>query len=138
MTSLKNDFSLFSRLYIASQVRIGSLDEFFKHENQAYPSGLSQDGKPRSGPKSNLVGCLKDLVTSQEKANNPDVQVIILDDAGIVNMLGLDYAIKFSDCTVFLPYIASQTQHASLVDVVWDEYLPESLKAEMRKERKWS
>ena len=33
---------------------------------------------------------------------------------------------------MFLPYIVSQTQHASRVDVVWDEYHPESLKAETR------
>ena len=37
LASLKNDCSLFSRLYVASQVRNGNLDEFFEHENQAYP-----------------------------------------------------------------------------------------------------
>ena len=36
LTSLKNDCSLFSRLYVASQVRGGNLD-FFELENQAYP-----------------------------------------------------------------------------------------------------
>jgi len=36
---------------------------------------------------------------------------------------------------VFLLYIVSQTQHASRVDVVWDEYHPESLKAETRSKR---
>ncbi|KAJ8396338.1 hypothetical protein AAFF_G00019150 [Aldrovandia affinis] len=35
--SLKNDCSLFSRLFIASQTRDGDLDEFFAHENQACP-----------------------------------------------------------------------------------------------------
>ena len=38
LASLKNDCSLFSRLYVASQVRNGNLDEFFEHENQAYPN----------------------------------------------------------------------------------------------------
>ena len=33
VTSLRNDCSLFSRLYIASQVRNGNLDEIFEHEN---------------------------------------------------------------------------------------------------------
>ena len=36
---------------------------------------------------------------------------------------------------VFLPYIVSQTQHASRVDIGWDEYLPEILKAETRSKR---
>ena len=97
VTSLRNDCSLFSRLYIASEVRNGNLDEFFEHENQAYPPELTQNGKLRSGSKSDLVGCLEDLVTSQEKTNNPEVQVIILDGSAIVNMLRLGYAKTFSD-----------------------------------------
>ena len=134
VTSLRNDRFLFSQLYIASQVRNGNVHEFFEHENQAYPPTLSRNGKLGSCSKSDLVGYLEDLVTSQEKTNNPDVQVVILDDSAIVNMLGPCYAKKFSDYAsqVFLPYIISQTQHASRVDVVWDEYLPESLKAEKR------
>jgi len=43
VTSLRNDCSLFSPLYIASQVRNGYLDEFFEHENQAYPPALTQN-----------------------------------------------------------------------------------------------
>ena len=41
MSSLKNDCSLFFRLYIASQIRNGDLDDFFQHENQACPPSLS-------------------------------------------------------------------------------------------------
>ena len=55
LASLKNDCSLFSRLYVASQVRNANLDEFFEHENQAYPPALSQNGKLRTGTKSDLV-----------------------------------------------------------------------------------
>jgi len=44
---------------------------------------------------------------------------------------------KFSDYAsqVFLLYIVSQAQHASRVDVAWDGYHPESLKAETRSKR---
>ena len=126
--SLRNNCSLFSRLFIASQVRNG---------NQAYPPALSQNRKLRSGSNSDLVGCLEDLVTSQENTSNPEVQVIILDGRAIANMLRPDYAKKFSDYAsqVFLPHIVSQTQHAGRVDVVWDEYLPEILKAETGSKR---
>ena len=41
-----------------------------------------------------------------------------------------DYATQ-----VFLPYITSQLQHAITVDVVWDEYIPDSLKADTRTKR---
>ena len=55
----------------------------------------------------------------------------------LFNMLRPGYAKKFSDYAsqVFLPYIVSQTQHATRVDVVWVEYHPESLKAETRSKR---
>ena len=36
---------------------------------------------------------------------------------------------------VVLPYFTSQLQHVSMVDVVFDEYLPDSLKAATRKKR---
>ena len=97
LTSLKNDCSLFSRLYVASQVRGGNLDDFFEHENHAYPPALSQNGKLRLGTKSDLVRCLEDLVASQEDATNPNVQVIILDGSVIVNMLRPASAKTFSD-----------------------------------------
>ena len=137
VVSLKNDCSLFSRLYVASQVRNGNLDEFFEHENQAYPPALSQNGKLRTGTKSDLVSCLEELVNSRENATHPSVEVIILDGSVIVNMLRPGSAKTFSDYAsqVFLPYVASQLQQASRIDIVWDEYRPDSLKAETRVKR---
>lgn len=136
--SLKNDCSLFSRLFIASQTRDGDLDEFFAHENQACPPALSQMGRIRLGTKSDLVGCLEDLITPQENAAaSPSVEVMILDGAAIVNMLAPGNAKTFSEYAtlVFLPYITSQLQHTSRVDIIWDEYFPDSLKADTRKKR---
>ena len=51
-----------------------------------------------------------------------------------VNMLRPGAARKISDYAnqVFIPYILSQLQHVNRVDVVCDEYLPDSLKAETR------
>ncbi len=48
----------------------------------------------------------------------------------IVNMLVPGAAKAFSDYVkyVFSPYIKSQLHHVNRVDVVWDEYFPESLK----------
>lgn len=137
LSSMKNDCSLFSRLYIAAQIRDGDLDEFFEHENQACPPALSQLGKLRAGTKSDLVGCLEDLVPAQEDAPNPAVQVSILDGAAIVNMLQPGAAKTFADYAKhrFSPYIKSQLQHVNRVDVVWDEYIPESLKAQTRSKR---
>ena len=64
-------------------------------------------------------------------------QVILLDGAAIVNTLRPGFAKTFSDYAthVFLPYITSQLQHVNRLDVVWDEYIADSLKAETRTRR---
>ena len=54
VAALKEDCSLFGRLYIASQNRDGDLQNFFKHENQPWPPSFSQYGELRSGTKSDL------------------------------------------------------------------------------------
>ena len=89
VSSLKNNYSLFSRLYVASQVRNGDLDEFFKHENQACPPSLSSVGSMRSGTKSDLLNCLEDLASTTESIASSLLQITskILDGAAIVNML---------------------------------------------------
>ena len=91
-------------LYIVSQIRSGDLDQFFQHENQAYPPALSQMGKLRIGTKSDLVGFLE-----QDLSPTPIVQVVLLDGAAIVNMLRSGFANTFSDYAnqVFLPYITA-------------------------------
>ena len=55
LASLKDDCSLFSRLYIACQSRQGDLQTFFEHENQPWPPALCKAGKIRSGCKSDLL-----------------------------------------------------------------------------------
>ena len=65
LSSLKNDCSLFSRLYIASQIRSGDLDLFVQHENQAYIHLLYHKWG-NCGQEQSLVGCLEDLVPTQD------------------------------------------------------------------------
>ena len=50
----KNDARLFSQLYIGCQHRNGNIDDFFCHENQAFPPSLSDAGNIRLGTKSAL------------------------------------------------------------------------------------
>ncbi len=59
INALKNDCNLFSRLYIACQMRDGDLDTFFKHENQNSPPSLSLGGKLRCGTKADLLHCIQ-------------------------------------------------------------------------------
>ncbi|KAG0721997.1 hypothetical protein GWK47_045289 [Chionoecetes opilio] len=102
MSSLKNDCSLFSRLYIASQIRHGDLDEFFQHEN--HMGGL------RTETKSDLMPCLENLVPVKEDLSTLRVQVNIMDGAAIINMLRPGTAKTFQGYAtdVFVPYVTSQ------------------------------
>ena len=135
ITSLKSNCALFSRLYIACQTRDGDVDNFFKHENHAYPPSLSQVGKLRFGTKADLTDCLEKLCTSKGEA--PVIDVIILDGVATINMLKPVGANTFQDYAmlVFLPYIKAQLARVTRVDIIWDVYIPDSLKSTARENR---
>jgi hypothetical protein len=60
---LKEDWQLFSKLFISCQSRECDLKEFFRHENQPFPAALSDGGKLHSCQKSQLAAILESLVT---------------------------------------------------------------------------
>ena len=62
MAEVKFDKNIFSRLYVACQVRDGNLEEFFTYENQSCPPSLSDRGKLRIGKKSDVLHCLEDEI----------------------------------------------------------------------------
>ena len=133
---LKNDCSLFSRLYIACQNRDGSLEEFFRHENQPWPPSLADRGEMRKGQKADLVRCLEAL-QSKRPEEAPNVESIIIDGTVAVQMLNRRTARTFqgySD-TVFRPCITKQLERTKRVDIVWDIYKDDSLKAGTREKR---
>ena len=82
---MKSNVELFSRLYISCQTRVGSLKDFFQHENQAWPPALSDGGRLRLGTKSDILTCLEDLSPSQTKT--PDATCNVLDGAAIILMM---------------------------------------------------
>ena len=135
VASLKNDVQLFSRLYIACQTREGNLYDFFRHENQPYPPSLSQAGKLRTGTKSDLLQCFEEMTPPSTQA--PEVTCVILDGAAIVQMLNPGTVKTFGEYAkeVFIPFVLSQYKSATRLDLVWDRYLPGSLKSMTRERR---
>ena len=91
----------------------------------------------RQGTKSDLVRCLENMIPLADATASPAVEVIVIDRAAVINMLAPGNAKTFSDYAsqVFLPYIISQLEHSRRVDIVWDDYFPDSLKVETRKKR---
>ena len=67
--------------------------------------------------------------------NNADS--LIIDGAVVVNMVRPRPERTFSEYATqsFLPYVQAQLLHVQRVDVVWDEYLPTSLKTTTRQQR---
>ncbi|KAK3083940.1 hypothetical protein FSP39_005667 [Pinctada imbricata] len=133
--SLKQNCSLFSQLYVSCQVRNGDLEEFFRHENQPYPPSLSKFGDIRLGTKSDLLVPLERIKESETEA--PNVDVVVLDGAAIVNLLKPRACRTFQGYSrqIFLPYVKRPLRFCSRVDVVWDQYFSNSLKASTRKKR---
>lgn len=135
MASLKSDVGLFSRLYIECQTRDGNLEEFFRHENQAFPHTFSGGGNLHLGTKSDLLMCLEDLHETQTET--PVASSVIVDGAAIVQMLKPAAAKNFAEYAsqVFIPYITLQLHNASRLYRVWDRYIEDSLKGTTRKKR---
>ena len=135
LPGLKNDRTLFSRLYIASQTREGDVDEFFKHENQPIPPALSNEGLVRTGEKRDLLDCLPTNETTSN--DSPKVDAKVFDGPAVVHYLQPGTCATFDDYAndVFVPYMVNELSKVSRVDIVWDIYRPDSLKGTTRERR---
>ncbi len=131
--STKNDLHLLRQLYISLQVREGNADRLFEVENTDVPPSLSKHGKI-SGQKSDLVSCLE--ADSSSDFNEADVKLI--DGASMVHRLKPDGSIKtFRDYAEkkVIPFAKKHLATAKRVDVIWDRYISDSLKATTRESR---
>ena len=134
--TLKQNYSFFSKLFIASQTRHVDLIDVFSHESHTYPPALPSDCTLSSVEKAQLVKCLEsnvnnDLITNTTMAQTTTTDVtttkfhiILLEGQVMVNM------IKPENCTTFeeyaerniIPYIESYFKNVSRIDLIWDVY----------------
>ena len=137
--SIRADVQLFSRMYNSCQSRDGDIDTFFAHENHPWPPSLAELNNLRSGNKSYLVACLEANI--DKYTEHPDVDIRVLDGAAIVQVLDPKKARvhvrTFGEYAsdVFLPVIYKHLNEVAHVEVIWDTYRPESLKAFTRQMR---
>ena len=135
--ALQNNVALFGQLYVSVQTRDHDLQEFFEHEVQSYPPSLSDFGELYlPSAKSDLLKCLEPLASDHlHPPLSYDCQ--ILDGAAVVHFLRTTGNTTFGDYAenTFIPYIDQQLKHANRVDLVWDGYHPNSLKAVTRQKR---
>ena len=132
--NLKNDVSLFSRLYIVAKNRDCDMTTLFKHENQPFPPSLSEYGKLRSSKKSDLMSLLP--VDGQHEPPNV-FDAIAIDGAALVHILTPESIATFDEYadSVFLCHLNKQLEKCVRLDVVWDVYIIDSIKASTREKR---
>ena len=108
------------------------MSTFFRHENHPFPPSQSDDGKLRLGKKSDLLSIL-----AEEEINPPNCfDVKVLDGAAVVHLLSTtDVTFDEYADRVFIPPIIKQLQNSRRVDVVWDTYIPSSIKESARKKQ---
>ena len=92
-------------------------------------------GKLRSGCKSGLLDYLQKLCPAQDDA--PDVDVLILDGAAIVNVLKPTACQTFQDyaSNIFIKYLENQLRKVRKIHIVCYVYKSDSLKCTTRSKR---
>ncbi len=114
------------------------MDNFFSRENQEAPPALSTCGKMRFGVKADLLHCLEsNLLEGNVNNGVPISDATILDGAAVVQMLNPKGSRTFQEYreSVFGPYIYIQLEKSNRVDIVWNVYRPNSLKASTLEKR---
>ena len=132
---LKEDCQLFSKLFISCQTRECDLEEFFQHENQAFPAALSECGKLYTCQKSQLTSIFETHIPSIDQ--EPDADVLIVDGSALVHFLPPKKGKTFESYATldFLPSIYKYATMYQTTHLIFDVYNPSSLKNETRSKR---
>ena len=119
--NLRIGLELFAKMYMSH--RESDRDQFFRHEVQAFPAALADNGQMHfPSAKSELIKCL-DIEVSLVVPKTYDC--IILDGAAIVHFLSPESKIlSFQEHTqkVFIPYLEDYLKICERIDVVFDQY----------------
>ena len=133
--ALRKDISLVCTLFLSLQSRPDfDLDNFFKYEHQKEPPSLSDQGKLRSGTKTDVLQCL----TIPKLTPPDDVTVKVLDGPAVVHMVRPTYGTNYQQYVVrhFMSFITnSLTNSTSRLDIIWDNYPDHNLKAQAQAKR---
>ena len=132
--NLKKDCVLFPNLLIICQTRQLDLNEFFKFENQPFPPSISCGGELYSTKKADLIALIEDKV--EVSSIKPQSDFLVVDGSALVFSL---YPTEITFGTfaqnTFLKKIEGFSNSHQRVDIVFDQYNPESLKCFTRQQR---
>lgn len=135
---MRKDSYLFCRLYVASEARDANIDDFFSHENQMYPPSISEDGKLRKlTNKSDIIDCIQTKCDISFNDSQTIVRGKMFDGAAVIHMLNPGIATTFygNHVLIFKPYFSNQLKNSSRIDIIFDRYISNTLKAGTRESR---
>ena len=131
---IKCDTSLLQKVFISSYVHgKDALRMFFKHETSAYPFALFSNGNLRSTAKSALLPILESYGFSQSSA--PTCDVYVIDGPVLLQMLkprGSVTTFEEYISKTTIPFVINKAAIYKRVDIVFDVYLRNSIKASIR------
>ena len=135
MVSLASDRRLYANLYVACQSREGDLDNFFSHENHAYPIAISEYGELRKcTAKSDFLQILEEI--REPTYDSPSVDVKIVDGAAFVHMNAPKACKNYGEyCDVLQQKIRLLANNVLRLDMVFDMYEEKSIKSQTRQRR---
>ena len=129
----KRSAHLFKQLFLTCKERGGDRDIFFKHEKHDFPPSIENFG--------NLLlrknkGEMLRAFDEYRKDTRPAVDALIIDGAAFVNMMEPKHATTYGNYALELSEkILNLTRTLARLDVVFDVYREDSLKAQTREER---
>ena len=134
VNSTNEDRHLLRQLYITMHVRERNSDRLLEVENADCPPSLSKHSILRSDKKSDLLSCLE----AECPSDFDDADAKLIDGAHMVHFFRPDASFEsFRDYAdkKAIPSIERQLANTKRVYVIWDGYLPDSLKATTRQRR---
>ena len=81
------DVRLFSQMYIATQSRVGAMNELFSYETLKHPPSLSKCGQMCSGDKSDLISYIEEVPNVLPRIEAPAAEVAALEESVLVNIV---------------------------------------------------
>ena len=128
VVNLSSDCRVYSNLYIASQAREYDLNEFFVHENHAFPVSLSEYGKLHAAKdKFEFIQLLHKVFEPQYE--KPTVQMKVIDGTAFVNICRPRTSKTFGEyCDDDLVKVVySFSKGADRMDFVFNRHLENSI-----------
>ena len=133
---LKDLAATLSQLYVANQARGGDTTEFFSHENVPIPPSISKDGHLYHGTKSDLLQELIDTTNLSTSNDIPEVDAVVIDGPAVAHMIvPKNDSIIDEYYEVYLNHMKGYFNKCKRVDVIFDIYVPFSLKQTTRETR---